>query len=81
MDEGAGQIRDARGNVAAGEGVLGSAELSATDPRRTHTCGQGQHVYGKVIAADRNEQRVVPIRIAKGANELKKKGKTAKGAN
>ena len=52
-EEGAGQIRDARGNVAAGEGALGSAEVSATDPRRIHTYGQGHHVYGKIIAADR----------------------------
>ena len=79
-EEGAGQIRDARGNVAAGEGALGSAEVSATDPRRTHTYGQGHHVYGKVIAADRKEQRVVPIRKTKGANDLEKKVKTAKGA-
>ena len=38
-EEGPGQIRDARGNVAAAEGALGSAELSATDRRQTHTCG------------------------------------------
>ena len=60
VKEGADLVRDARGNVAAGEGVLGSAELSITDPRLTHTHGQGQLVHGKGIAANRKEQRVVP---------------------
>ena len=32
VEEGADLVRDARGNVAAREGVLGSAELSITDP-------------------------------------------------
>ena len=41
VEEGADLVRDARGNVAAGEGVLGSAEPSITNPRRTHTHGQG----------------------------------------
>ena len=71
VEEGASQIGEARGNVAAGEGALGSAEQSATNPRRTHTYGQGQRVYGKVDVAARKAKRVVPIgKTAKGAKEL-----------
>ena len=80
-EEGASQMRESRGNVAAGEGALGSAEQSATNPRQTHTCGQGQHAYGKVNVAARKAKRVVPIgKAAKGAKELAPIGKTAKGA-
>ena len=73
VEEGADLARDVRGNVAAWEGVLGSAELSITDPRRTHTHGQRQLVHGKDIAANRKEQRVVPTGETK-------KGLTAKVA-
>ena len=52
VEEGASQMGEARGDVAAGEGALGSAEQSATYPRQTHTCGQGQHAYGKVNVAN-----------------------------
>ena len=58
---------EARGNVAVGEVALGSAEKSATNPRRTHTCRQEQHAYGRVNVAARKTKRVVPL------------GKTAKG--
>ena len=37
------RMGEASGNVAAGEGALGSAEQIATNPRQTHTCGQEQH--------------------------------------
>ena len=71
----------ARGNVASGEGALGSAEKSATNPRRTHTLvdptprsplnhppkDQEQHAYGRVNVAARKTKRIVPL------------GKTAKG--
>ena len=68
VEEGASQMGEARGYVAAGEGALGSAEQSATNQRQTLTCGQGQHAYGKANVAARKAKRVAPI------------GKTAKGA-
>ena len=72
---------EARGNVDALEGALGSTEQSATNPRQTHAYGQGQHAYGKVNVATRKAKRVVPIgKTAKGAKELVPIGKTAKGA-
>ena len=53
VEEEAIQMVEARGNVADGEGALGSAEQSATNPRRTHTCGQEQHAHGRAIMAAR----------------------------
>ena len=67
--EGADLVRYARGNVAAGEGVLGSAEPSITNPRRTHTHGQGQIVHGRGLVANRKDLRVVPTgEIKKGTD-------------
>ena len=71
VKEGADLVRDARGNVAAGEGVLGSAEPSISDPRPTQPNGQGQLVNSKGNAANRKDLRVIPIGETK-------KGKTAK---
>ena len=67
VEEEASLMGKARGNVAAGEGALSSAEQGATNPRRTHTLadptprsplkhppkGQEQHAYGRVNVAAR----------------------------
>ena len=69
VEEGADLVRDARGNVAAGEGLLGSAEPGISDPRPTQPNRQGQLVNGKGNAANRKDLRLVPI------------GKTKKGTD
>ena len=62
VEEEASQMGEARGNVASGEGAMGSAE-------QTHTCGQEQHAYGRVNVAARKAKRLVPIgKTAKGKN-------------
>ena len=50
------QMGEARGDVASGEGALGSVEQSANNPRRTHTCGQEQHACGRVNVASRGKK-------------------------